>query len=150
MLTYVTTSLFDSPAQTLVNAVNTVGVMGKGVAAEFKKRYPTMYETYRRSCKEGTLTVGKLQLHRSADKWILNFPTKEHWRSPSKLEWIELGLKKFAATYQTQGITSTAFPMLGCGSGQLDWEEVRPLMESHLSPLSISVFVHIVNGPNHR
>jgi O-acetyl-ADP-ribose deacetylase (regulator of RNase III) len=143
MLRYVTTSLFDSPAQTLVNTVNTVGVMGKGIAAEFKRRYPDMYDAYRRYCKEGALSVGKLLLYRSPNKWVLNFPTKEDWRRPSKVEWIESGLKKFVATYTDQGITSVSFPMLGCGNGQLDWKDVKPVMECHLKPLTIPIFVHL-------
>lgn len=143
MLHYVTTSLFESPAQTLVNTVNTVGVMGKGIAAEFKRRYPEMYEAYRGFCEQRLLAVGKLQLYRSPNKWVLNFPTKEDWRRPSKLEWIELGLKKFVSTYTDQGITSIAFPMLGCGNGQLQWDDVRPVMERYLKPLTIPVFVHL-------
>ena len=145
MLRYVTTSLFESPAQTLVNTVNTVGVMGKGVAAEFKRRYPEMYEAYRGFCREELLTVGKLQLYRSPNKWVLNFPTKKDWRRPSKLEWIELGLQKLVATYTDRGITSISFPMLGCGNGQLDWTLVKPLMERYLKPLTIPVFVHLAS-----
>jgi O-acetyl-ADP-ribose deacetylase (regulator of RNase III) len=146
MLRYVTTSLFESPAQTLVNTVNTVGVMGKGIAAEFKRRYPEMYESYRQHCKDGSLSVGKLFLYRSANKWVLNFPTKEDWRRPSKLEWIESGLTKFVATYTDQGLTSVSFPMLGCGNGQLEWDAVRPVMERHLKPLTIPIFVHLAKA----
>jgi O-acetyl-ADP-ribose deacetylase (regulator of RNase III) len=146
MLRYVTTSLFESPAQTLVNTVNTVGVMGKGIAAEFKRRYPLMYESYREFCKRGELAVGKLYLYRSPNKWVLNFPTKTDWRQPSRLEWIEAGLKKFVATYTDQGITSASFPMLGCGNGQLQWSAVQPLMEQHLSVVTIPIFVHLAHS----
>jgi O-acetyl-ADP-ribose deacetylase (regulator of RNase III) len=143
VLRYVTPSLFESPAQTLVNTVNTVGIMGKGIAAEFKRRYPDMYEEYRQFCRRGELAVGKLYLYRSPNKWVLNFPTKQDWRRPSKLEWIEAGLKKFVTTYTDQGVTSASFPMLGCGNGQLDWALVQPVMESYLKPLTIPVFVHL-------
>jgi O-acetyl-ADP-ribose deacetylase (regulator of RNase III) len=143
MLKYVTTNIFESPAQTLVNTVNTVGVMGKGIAADFKRRYPEMFRAYKGFCAKGQFDVGMLYLHRTAHKWVLNFPTKEHWRKPSKLEWIELGLKKFVDTYTAQGITSVSFPQLGCGNGGLAWDEVRLLMERYLLDLPIPVYVHV-------
>ena len=142
MITYHRTSLFSSSAQTIVNTVNCVGVMGKGIAAEFKKRYPEMYSSYRKICDQKMLETGKLWLWRGPDQWVLNFPTKRHWRSPSRLEWIEAGLKKFVTQYEQQGINEIAFPKLGCGNGNLDWEVVRPLMEQYLDPLPISVFIH--------
>ncbi|PRQ08875.1 macro domain-containing protein [Enhygromyxa salina] len=148
MLHYVCHDLFESPAQTLVNTVNTVGVMGKGIAAEFKRRYPAMFERYQEHCRTGTLTVGQLYLFRTSNKWVLNFPTKQHWRSPSKLEWIEAGLKKFVAEYEARGITSVSFPQLGCGNGGLDWAHVKRLMDQYLRPLPIPVFIHTrINDP---
>ena len=143
MLNYVTGSLFDSPAQTLVNTVNTVGIMGKGIAKEFKSRFPEMYPRYRKYCDRKQLVVGKLFLYRTPNKWVLNFPTKKHWRHPSKMEWIESGLEKFVDTYTDQGVTSVSFPQLGCGNGGLNWNDVRPVMEAHLSKLPIPTFVHI-------
>lgn len=144
MLVYVQTSLFDSSAQVLVNTVNTVGAMGKGIALQFKKLYPEMFNEYRKYCETGELTVGKLWLYKSETKWILNFPTKKNWRNKSKLEYIESGLKKFVATYQAHGIESISFPQLGTGNGGLDWEkEVRPLMERYLRPLPIKVYIHL-------
>src|SRR5215831_2067266 len=142
MLIYRRTSLFESSAQTLVNTVNCVGVMGKGIAREFKKREPAMFEAYKRICGKKLLQPGKLWLWRGSDHWTLNFPTKIHWRYPSKIEWIESGLQKFVATYSAQGIREISFPQLGCGNGGLDWSDVKPLMERYLSPLPISVFVH--------
>jgi len=144
-LNYVTTRLFDSPAQTLVNTVNTVGVMGKGVAAEFKRRYPDMFRRYHELCEQGQLDIGKLYLHRTPNKWVLNFPTKKHWRNPSRIEYIEAGLRKFVETCTESGITSISFPQLGCGNGQLPWRVVRPVMEKYLSGLPIPVYVHIVS-----
>ncbi|BDZ32235.1 macro domain-containing protein [Lactiplantibacillus sp. WILCCON 0030] len=147
MLMYVDSNLFDSPAQVLVNTVNTVGVMGKGIALQFKKLYPEMFRNYQRFCEDGKLTIGKLYLYKTPNKWVLNFPTKKNWRKKSKLTYIESGLKKFVDTYQEKGIESIAFPQLGTGNGGLDWEhEVKPLMEKYLRKLPIKVYIHIYTG----
>ena len=144
MLTYVTINLFDSPAQTLVNTVNTVGVMGKGIAAVFKKLYPEMYKRYRRLCQEGKLDVGMLYIYRTLNKIIVNFPTKKHWRQRSQVEYIEAGLEKFVAHYGDYGISSVSFPQLGCGHGELDWEtQVQPVVERYLRNLPIPVYIHL-------
>ncbi len=143
MILYVRGNLFQSPAQVLVNTVNTVGVMGKGVALEFKRLYPEMYKEYRKLCEQGQFEIGKLWLYKSPNKWVLNFPTKKHWRYPSKISYIEAGLKKFVESYIDLDIHSIAFPPLGCGNGQLDFEsQVRPLMEKYLRNLPIDVFIH--------
>jgi O-acetyl-ADP-ribose deacetylase (regulator of RNase III) len=142
MLLYRRTSLMESSAQTLVNTVNCVGVMGNGVAREFKERDPQMFGAYKRICDEGKLAPGKLWLWKGADYWTLNFPTKMHWRNPSKMEWIEAGLKKFVGAYEKHGIREISFPRLGCGNGGLDWNEVRPLMERYLEKLPIQVYIH--------
>jgi O-acetyl-ADP-ribose deacetylase (regulator of RNase III) len=142
MLTYVYASLFDSPAQTLVNTVNTVGVMGKGVAKAFRERYPAMYLEYRKLCDRGDLTIGNLHLWKSDDRWILNFPTKTTWRLPSRLEYIEKGLDTFVKNHEDMGIVSASFPPLGCGNGNLDWRDVRPLMERYLNKINIPIYVH--------
>lgn len=143
MLNYVDGYLLQSPAQTLVNTVNTVGVMGKGIAKEFKAAFPDMYGEYRRLCELGKLQVGTLWLFKSPHKWVLNFPTKQDWRRPSQVEFVEKGLIKFVETYERQGITSVAFPALGCGNGGLDWPRVvQPLMERYLKSLPIQVFIY--------
>lgn len=142
MLTYHRTSLLESQAQTLVNTVNTVGVMGKGLAAEFRKTHPGMYDEYKRICAEGLLDIGKLWLWKSEGQWVLNFPTKKHWRYPSKLEYVERGLQKFAAEYEVRGIREIAFPRLGCGNGGLNWRDVQPLMHRYLEKLPIRIYVH--------
>ena len=147
LLTYRRTSVMDSPAQTLVNTVNCVGVMGKGIAKVFKDRYPAMFLAYKKICDQNLLEPGKLWLWQGPDQSVLNFPTKMHWRNPSRIEWIELGLKKFVASYEGRGITSISFPRLGCGNGGLDWEDVRPLMERYLAPLSIDIFIHDYEKP---
>lgn len=142
MITYRRTSLLESPAQTLVNTVNCVGVMGKGLAKAFKSREPEMFVRYADICADGMLTPGKLWLWRGAKSWTLNFPTKVHWRNPSRIEWIEEGLQKFRSVYRDQGIREISFPRLGCGNGGLDWADVRPLMEHYLQGLDIPVFIH--------
>ena len=148
MLTYVDISLFDSPAQTLVNTVNTVGVMGKGIAAVFKELYPEMYQRYRRLCQEGKLDVGMLYIYRTPNKIIVNLPTKKHWRQRSRMAYIESGLRKFVVQYTDYGISSVSFPQLGCGHGELDWEtQVQPVMERYLQDLPIPVHVHLYAKP---
>ena len=144
MITYVESDIFSSPAQTLVNTVNTVGVMGKGIAKTFKSIYPEMYEEYRQRCDSGELSIGNLFLYRTAHKWVLNFPTKRHWRQASRLADIAGGLDTFCQTYADEGMTSIAFPQLGCGNGGLDWEtQVRPLMERSLESLPIDIYIHV-------
>ncbi|MEH6675804.1 macro domain-containing protein [Phenylobacterium sp.] len=154
MLTYRRTSVMDSPAQTLVNTVNCVGVMGKGIAKAFRERYPAMFAPYKRLCDDKLLQPGKLWLWQGEDHAVLNFPTKIHWRNPSRIEWVELGLKKFVESYEARGITSISFPRLGCGNGGLDWDEVRPMMERYLAPLPIDIFIHDyekeIGLPEHR
>jgi|HubBroStandDraft_1064217.scaffolds.fasta_scaffold00037_54 O-acetyl-ADP-ribose deacetylase (regulator of RNase III) len=142
MLTYVRTSILDSRAQTVTNTVNTVGVMGKGLASAMKQRYPEMFKGYSRLCAEKKLHIGQLWLWKAPTRWILNFPTKKHWRNPSKLYYIEAGLQKFVSEYERRGIWEIAFPRLGCGNGNLDWGDVRPLMERYLSNLPIQIYVH--------
>ena len=154
MLTYHRTSILTSQAQTVVNTVNTVGVMGKGLASAMKAKYPEMFKKYQKICKEKGLEIGQLWLWKGPDRWILNFPTKKHWRRPSELAYIEAGLKKFVAQFEERGIREIAFPRLGCGNGGLDWDDVRPIMESYLSALPILVYIHDfevdIGLPEHR
>lgn len=157
MITYLNSNLFYSPAQVLVNTVNTEGVMGKGIAKEFKKLFPAMFKQYQSYCEQKKLQIGTLYLYKTPNKWVLNFPTKKSWRNPSKLEYLELGLQKFIENYTDRGIHSIAFPPLGCGNGELDWEtEVKPLMEKYLKPLPIDIYIHLytpdglVDVPEHK
>lgn len=139
--------LFESNAQTLVNTVNCVGVMGKGVALGFKERFPDMYEDYVRRCKNGQVKLGEPYLYRSLiPPWILNFPTKDHWRSVSRLEDIVAGLEYLQKHYREWGITSLAVPPLGCGQGQLEWRVVGPTLYRHLSRLDIPVELYAPHG----
>ena len=144
MITYVDSDLFQSPAKVLVNAVNTVGVMGKGIALRFKHVYPDMFKAYQQLCENGQFDIGDLMLYKTPDKWILNFPTKKHWRDKSQPEHIDAGLQKFDSIYGEEGITSISFPLLGCGAGGLNWEtQVQPLMEKYLSDLPIIIYIHL-------
>lgn len=143
MIEYIKGNIFNSPAQVIVNTVNTVGVMGKGLALSFKKRYPKMFEAYKKACDKHQLTIGKLMLYYAPDHWIMMFPTKESWRNPSKLEYLEAGLNKFVTTYAEKKITSIAFPKLGCGNGELSWADVKPVMEKYFRPLPITVYIYV-------
>ena len=145
MLTYLRGDLLSSPAQVQVNTVNVVGVMGKGIALQFKNKYPEMFKSYRQICEKHLFDVGNLYLWKSSKKWVLLFPTKKHWRNPSKIEYIESGLKKFVENYDRLGIESIAFPKLGCGNGILDWNIVKPIMEKYLKPLPINIYIYIDN-----
>lgn len=144
MITYTTGNIFESEMQVLVNPVNTVGVMGKGLAKQFKINYPEMFKAYKTQCDEETLTVGKLHLFHTDDKWVLNFPTKAHWRSKSKLDYVEVGLQEFVKVYEQENVESIAFPMLGCGLGDLDWDtQVKPLMEKYLTSINIQIEIYV-------
>jgi len=132
--------LLESDAQTLVNTVNCVGVMGKGIALDFKNRFPDMYRDYVEKCKMGKVRLGKPYLYKGlTPPWVLNFPTKDHWRSVSKLDDIITGLEYILEHYEKWGIESIAVPPLGCGHGQLRWKEVGPLLYHYLSRTDIQV-----------
>lgn len=143
-ITIVRGNIFNTKAQTVVNTVNCVGVMGKGIALVYKLRYPNMFELYQSLCKQKLITIGKLWLYKGEvdAPWVLNFPTKFHWKYPSKLEYIEKGLKKFVETYQEHGITSVAFPMLGTYNGGLGKTEVMALMIKYLSQCHIPIEIY--------
>jgi O-acetyl-ADP-ribose deacetylase (regulator of RNase III) len=140
-------SLFDSKAQTLVNAVNCVGVMGKGIALEFKKRFPDMFQDYVMRCEAGRVWIGEPYLYRRAmEPWIVNFPTKRDWRSRSRLEDITTGLDSLERHYREWGVTSLAVPALGCGQGHLEWTLVRPILLRFLSRLEVPVELYAPPG----
>lgn len=144
--------LFTSGAQTLVNPVNCVGIMGKGVALEFKRRYPAMHEDYVRRCEARAVRLSEPYLYEDlSGTKIVNFPTKEHWRSPSRLQDIEGGLNFLVDHIGDWKVTSMALPPLGCGNGGLDWAEVGPLIFRKLSSLPIDVELYAPYGtPKHQ
>ncbi len=142
MIAIVTGDIFGSSAQTLVNPVNCVGVMGKGLAREFRRRFPDMYDEYTKRCAGATVRLGEPYLVRRAQlPWILNFPTKHHWRSRSRLPDLIAGLEFLGTHYQEWEVRSLAVPALGCGEGHLTWEEVRPLLCQYLTHLDIPIEV---------
>ncbi len=142
--------LFSSKARILVNTVNCVGVMGKGVALEFKKHFPEMFQDYEQRCKRGEVKLGRPYLYKTlVPPSILNFPTKDHWRSVANLEAIVEGLKYLLRHYHEWGITSLAVPPLGCGQGQLEWRVVGPTLYRHLSRMDIPVELYAPYGTPH-
>jgi len=139
-------NIFNSQCQTLVNTVNCQGVMGKGIALEFSYRFPEMEEKYKKLCEKNKISIGRLWIYKTEKTWVLNFPTKNDWKQPSKLEYIEKGLQNFSANYRREGIESIAFPQLGASSGGLSWDEVRVLMEKYLSPLEIPIEIYVYDS----
>jgi O-acetyl-ADP-ribose deacetylase (regulator of RNase III) len=140
MIKYTKGNLLEAPVQALVNTVNTVGVMGKGIALQFKEAFPANFKAYRKACKEGWLHPGKLLVIREetiqGKKIIINFPTKVEWFKKSSYEYIESGLKELVKVIESEEIRSIAIPPLGCGNGGLRWDKVRALMEQYLAPLT--------------
>jgi O-acetyl-ADP-ribose deacetylase (regulator of RNase III) len=147
MIHYITGNLLESPAAALVNTVNTFGVMGKGIALQFKHQFPQNYKKYVKAFKNNELQIGKLLITQESDKFIINFPTKTDWRKPSEYEYVELGLKALVTWIQTQAIPSIAVPPLGAGNGKLDWMKVRTLIEHYLNPLTCEVFLYQPSVP---
>lgn len=149
MIKYTTGNLLDAGTQALVNTVNTVGVMGKGIALQFKTRFPNNYKTYRDACKAGTFKTGQVLVIAEGDllnqKIIVNFPTKENWKAPSKYEYITSGLKALKQAIKDYNITSIAIPPLGCGNGGLDWNIVRPMIEKELHELETEITIYEPN-----
>lgn len=141
-------NIFDSKAQTLINTVNCVGVMGKGIAAEFKERYPAMYEDYVVRCERNEVQPGVPYLFKESmfSPQIINFPTKSDWRAASRIQDIEKGLKILTEKYKDWGIESIAVPPLGCGNGQLLWEAVGPLIYKYVSRWNIPVKMYAPYG----
>lgn len=136
--------LLGSRMQTLVNTVNCVGVMGKGIALQFKERYPAMFEDYKRRCDRKEVKLGEPYLYReSQHRFIINFPTKNNWRHSSCLADIESGLQYLAAHLAEWGVTSLAIPPLGCGNGGLNWDDVEPLIRRYLMPLNIPIEIYV-------
>ena len=141
MVKYYNGTVFNCDAEAIVNTVNCLGVMGAGIALEFSLRYPEMFKDYEEKCKRDMIRTGSVDYYHYEDKVIVNFPTKWHFKYPSKIEWVEQGLKDFVSTYRSQGIRSVAFPKLGTYNGGLEWETVRYLMERYLGAIDIPVYI---------
>jgi len=138
--------LLKSNMHALVNTVNTVGIMGKGVALEFKKRYPAMYLDYVKRCDRHEVKLGEPYVYQADDHLIVNFPTKQHWRSVSRLSDIVAGLEYLEGHYKDWEIRSLAVPPLGCGNGQLEWRVIGPILLRHLRRLAIPVELYAPHG----
>ena len=148
MISYIDGDLFRSSARVLVCPVNPDGTMDDGLAAQFRKRSVKLYKAYRDLCELDQVKVGTLFLYKTRSRNILCFPTREDMESPSSLEIIETGMKRFLEVNQEMDLQSVAFPKLGCGGGKLDWEEVEPLMKKYLEPLDLEVEIYnYVPGP---
>ncbi|MEU7608851.1 macro domain-containing protein [Micromonospora sp. NPDC049204] len=131
--------LLTADVEALVNAVNTVGVMGKGIALQFKRAYPANYAAYRAACAAQVIKLGQVHFFDSArpgpGRYVINFPTKGHWRTSSKVTDVQNGLCDLVRVVREHGISSIAVPALGCGNGGLDWNEINPLIERAFAAL---------------
>ncbi len=145
MITFTQGNLLAARAEALVNTVNTVGVMGKGIALMFKERFDENFRRYAAACKAKEVQTGKMfvtQVHElDGPRWIVNFPTKQHWRAPSRMEWIVEGLQDLKRFLIEQQVKSIAIPPLGAGNGGLEWVEVREQIEQALGDLDIDILV---------
>jgi O-acetyl-ADP-ribose deacetylase (regulator of RNase III) len=139
MIRYTTGNLLDAEVDALVNAVNCVGVMGKGIALQFRHAWPGNYEEYRKTCQRGEVQPGSMFIHDTGravnPRFIINFPTKRHWKGKSRLEDVASGLDALVKEIRTRKIQSIALPPLGCGAGGLGWSVVRSLIEQKLADL---------------
>lgn len=139
--------ILQSKAQTLINTVNCVGVMGKGIALEFKKRFPEMFDDYVKRCERREVKPGVPYLfERTSPPNIINFPTKDHWKSVSRIKDIEHGLQHLLDDYKQWNVTSLAIPPLGCGNGQLEWKAVGPLIYCYASRMDCSIEMYAPYG----
>ncbi len=151
MIHYIKGNLFESEAEALVNTVNTVGVMGKGIALQFKNMFPSNFKIYSNACKNKELKVGQLLVTEEAtllagEKIIINFPTKTNWRLPSEYKYIEDGLVKLTTVIKEKNIKSIAIPPLGTGNGGLNWNKVKQILENHLSNVNCEIFIYEPNS----
>ena len=141
MIKFVDDTVFNTPAEWIVNTVNCVGVMGKGLALEFALRYPELEEKYKKQCSNKEINVGSVYDYEINGQKIINFPTKYHFKYPSKYEWIEMGLKNFLLKYKILKIKSIAFPYLGCSNGELDYDIVKSIMTKYLTLDDVDVYI---------
>lgn len=136
--------ILTADVEALVNPVNTVGVMGAGLALQFKRKYPDMFNGYVAACRRGDVRVGEVMFHYNGNnpRYIFNFPTKQRWQKPSRLEWIDSGLADMSKTMLYLKIESIAIPPLGCGLGGLNWGDVRQLINGHLGGFDVDVVLY--------
>lgn len=147
MISFTKGNLLQADVEAVVNTVNTVGIMGKGIALMFKEAFPENFKEYEAACKRGDVEIGRMfvteRRQLMGPKWIINFPTKKHWRNRTRMEWIVDGLNDLVTVIEEKGIRSIAVPPLGCGNGGLNWTDVRPTIYKALSKLSdVEVIVY--------
>lgn len=147
MIKFATGNLLEAGVEALVNTVNTVGVMGKGIALQFRQAFPENYEIYRKACKQEQVQPGKMFVVPTGQmvnpRYVINFPTKRHWKGKSRMEDIEAGLDALIKVIKEKGISSIAIPPLGCGSGGLKWDDVRPRIEKVFKDMpEVQVFIY--------
>lgn len=147
MIQYKTGNLLESEAEALVNTVNTFGVMGKGIALQFKNMFPNNFKLYSYACKNNELKIGKLLVSEedtmlSGKKIIINFPTKTNWRLPSEYKYIEAGLTELVKVIKEKQLKSIALPPLGSGNGGLDWKKVKMILEKSLSDVDCNIYIY--------
>ncbi|PKE62176.1 macro domain-containing protein [Macrococcoides caseolyticum] len=143
MINYTTGDIFNANTEIIVNTVNCEGVMGKGLAYQFKKRYPEMVKDYQQFCKDGHLRPGKVHYYEQSTPKIINFPTKDKWRQKSKISYIEDGLDALVDVLVSNNVKSIAIPPLGAGNGGLSWIEVKKVIESKLNHLSNEIEIKV-------
>lgn len=142
MITFTSGNMFDIAADIRINTVNCVGVMGAGLALAFKTKYPDMFRAYQKACKAGEVKPGKLHVWKELyGDWIINFPTKRHWREPSRYEDIESGLIALKKYLADQGKLKVLLPAVGCGHGGLDWSRISEMIRKHLKDLEADIIV---------
>lgn len=138
--------LLKAPVEAIVNPINTAGVMGAGLARQIRDRYPDHYAAYREACRRGEVRIGRMFVHDRGEgarpRYIIGFPTKEDWRAPSKIEYIQAGLDDLVRVIREHDIRSIAVPALGAGLGGLDWRAVRPVILRALSNVPADVWVY--------
>lgn len=145
MIHFTKGDIFSVDTDALVNPVNCVGVMGKGLALEFKKRFPKNFDAYKKACESNLLVPGTMLVYETgvdtSPRYVINFPTKLHWKNPSRLVYVESGLVSLRDEIRRLCLRSIALPALGCGLGGLDWELVKPSIEIILDDVDCDVFV---------
>lgn len=147
MITFEKTNILNVKAEALVNSVNLKGVMGKGVALAFRETFPENYKLYKKACEEGNINIGKIfvtETNEFFSKYIINLPTKNHWRFPSQYKWIEAGLKSLAEWLRQYKVSSIAIPPLGSGSGKLDWQRVKQMIVKYMEEFKENMEITII------
>lgn len=146
MIAYLRGNFLDDDAQVLVNTVNVVGVMGKGIALQFKRRFPANFAAYAQACRLGQVQTGRMFVTETGEltspRWVVNFPTKEHWRDPSRMAWVLDGLQDLRSFLVSNAVPSVAMPALGAGLGGLPWAKVREHINAVLGDLPVDVRVY--------